>query len=287
MFLKDVPEQMLYHLMKYIYCGEVNVNREHLDEFLNTAKSLQVKGLIDDPNQRFAVDQSTNLSYPATKIAPKPTIHGFQYQSTSASIRSQTPANMNTTTFSIHPATRFYEHQRDTVDENDVSETKADTRISDEIYQEDQFDDIQNDLTFEPVKDKDSSEKCTKRKIGAETGALERKKVKRNDGKSDLIYFIGDAGSCVKFVLILIIGHFTALSDYDIVPDIRSMASGRKSLFYDDHKFYAQQNKGKKTRWLCTRHATQKCTAIMSTTDVDGKTMMKIVRAEHTHQAQK
>lgn len=96
----------------------------------------------------------------------------------------------------------------------------------------------------------------------------------------------GSIESCVEFILILIEHFFIGLLDYNILADIRSMSNGRKSLFHNNYKFYAQRI-ATKTRWLCTKHANKKrCNAIMSTTDIDGKTMMKIICAEHTHQAQ-
>lgn len=185
--MKDVLKQTLYDLMKYIYCGEVNVNREHLDEFLNTAKSLQIKGLIDDQNVHFSECQSTNLSFPATEMSPKPTIRGFQYQSTSASFRAETPTNTNTTSFSIYPAPNFYDHRRDRINDGNLPETKVDTHVSDEnYYDEDQFDDVKNDLVSE--QGNNGRAKSFKR-TAAHTGAPKRKRVKRNDGKTDSIHF--------------------------------------------------------------------------------------------------
>lgn len=201
MFLKDVPKQTLYDLMKYIYCGEVNVMREHLDEFLNTAKSLQIKGLIDDQNLQFSEQcQSTNLSFPATEMPPKPATRGFQYQSTSAAFRAAPPTNMNTTSFSIYPAPNVYGHQRATNGGN-VPETKVDTHISDENCDKDQFYDVKSDLAPEQVKN--GPAKSIKR-TAAHTGAPTRKRVKRNDGKTDsLSIFDGllvALGSCGNYL---------------------------------------------------------------------------------------
>lgn len=186
-FLKDVPKQTLYDLMKYIYCGEVNINREHLEEFFNAAKSLQVKGLVDDQNPQLTECQLTNLSFPDTEIVPKPeTIHEFQYQSTSSSIRAQTPSNHNRTNFSIAPAHRFSDQQRDANDENFL-ETNLDTHVSDEMYEENQFDSFnQNDGPSVPMNN--GYEPNIKRNV-VDTGAPKRKRVKQNDGKNDSIYF--------------------------------------------------------------------------------------------------
>lgn len=178
--MKDVPKETLYSLMKYIYCGEVNVNREHLDEFISTAKSLKVKGLIDDQNPQFSQCQPMNLSFAAPEMASKPNIRGFQYQSTSASIRAQTPVNMSKISIPINPAPRFYDLQHD---------TKVDAHFSDEMYEEDQFDNDEKDLKSEPepVRDGPGSENRIKR-TAADTGAPKRKRVKRNDGKQDYFF---------------------------------------------------------------------------------------------------
>lgn len=34
-------------LLSFMYNGEVRINQEHLPEFLRTARSLQVRGLVD------------------------------------------------------------------------------------------------------------------------------------------------------------------------------------------------------------------------------------------------
>jgi len=34
-------------LLSFMYNGEVRINQEHLPEFLKTARSLQVRGLVD------------------------------------------------------------------------------------------------------------------------------------------------------------------------------------------------------------------------------------------------
>lgn len=47
-FLKDVRKETLEDLITFIYCGKVHVEQEHLDQFLNTAKALQIKELADE-----------------------------------------------------------------------------------------------------------------------------------------------------------------------------------------------------------------------------------------------
>ncbi|XP_050426346.1 protein abrupt-like isoform X2 [Adelges cooleyi] len=45
--LRDVKKQEMEALLSFMYNGEVRINQEHLPEFLKTARSLQVRGLVD------------------------------------------------------------------------------------------------------------------------------------------------------------------------------------------------------------------------------------------------
>lgn len=75
------------------------------------------------------------------------------------------------------------------------------------------------------------------------------------------------------------------LSDYNILADIRVNADGKQNLFHESFKFGKHSKKDwTLTRWTCTKHSKDKCRAVMSTTIIDGVCMMKVVRAEHTHQ---
>lgn len=76
---------------------------------------------------------------------------------------------------------------------------------------------------------------------------------------------------------------FLALIDYNIVADIRTNEKGRENLFYADYKF-TRGNKGAlgHQRWPCTRN-NAKCRAAMSTLEIGGVTMMKVLFAEHSH----
>lgn len=75
------------------------------------------------------------------------------------------------------------------------------------------------------------------------------------------------------------------LTDFKIVADIRKDAEGRENVYHENQKF-CQHDKTSTAaikRWVCTLNRSAKCRAIIKTANVDGVTMMQIVRAEHTH----
>ena len=45
--LRDITEDDLNSILKFMYHGEVQVSEEHLQDFLKTAETLQVKGLAE------------------------------------------------------------------------------------------------------------------------------------------------------------------------------------------------------------------------------------------------
>lgn len=49
-FMKDVSRQTMEDLIAYIYTGEVTVNQEQLANLLETGKSLDINGLMDEHN---------------------------------------------------------------------------------------------------------------------------------------------------------------------------------------------------------------------------------------------
>lgn len=86
--MKDISKQTLDDLITFIYSGEVNLNQNNLENFLSTAKALQIKGLIDD-----------SYLYPFNAKASNSvweTNNGSQYQSTHT-VRIQNLANVNST----------------------------------------------------------------------------------------------------------------------------------------------------------------------------------------------
>lgn len=58
---------------------------------------------------------------------------------------------------------------------------------------------------------------------------------------------------------------------------------GNEIFFYGEHKFTKHSKYLYKQRWQCTRRSTQLCSAAVSTIDVNGVTMMKVLAAEHSH----
>lgn len=77
----------------------------------------------------------------------------------------------------------------------------------------------------------------------------------------------------------------TDFADFNIVADIQKERDGRENVYHANRKF-CQHSKASNSvfkRWVCTKNRSESCRAIIKTVDVDGVTMMKIVRAEHTH----
>lgn len=82
--MKDVSKQTLESLITFIYCGEVSVKQEHWEEFHNTAKALEIKGLADGTCAK-------SLCFPAPKSTGSPP---SQYQlNRTAQIGNPTPSN--------------------------------------------------------------------------------------------------------------------------------------------------------------------------------------------------
>lgn len=74
-------------------------------------------------------------------------------------------------------------------------------------------------------------------------------------------------------------------SGYNQVADIRRNMNGKDSLYHDNYK-YTKGHKGTQVQgWQCSKHSSEQCKAYNSTMDIDGITMMKIVRPNHNHQA--
>lgn len=49
--LRDVREQDMEALLRFMYNGEVHIGQEQLTDFLKTAQTLQVRGLADVPTK--------------------------------------------------------------------------------------------------------------------------------------------------------------------------------------------------------------------------------------------
>lgn len=77
-FLNNVSKKTLEDLITFIYSGQVDVKHEHLEEVLNTAKALNIKGLSDKSYTPF--DDSTEP--PTFNSSIVPATECVQYQST-------------------------------------------------------------------------------------------------------------------------------------------------------------------------------------------------------------
>lgn len=84
--MKDISKQTLQDLIKFIYSGEVYLNQSGLEEFINTAKALEIKGLTDEMSSFDVQTSESKWSMPACS--------GFQYQS-SRTVQVLNPVNSN------------------------------------------------------------------------------------------------------------------------------------------------------------------------------------------------
>lgn len=74
-------------------------------------------------------------------------------------------------------------------------------------------------------------------------------------------------------------------SGFNQVADIRPNLNGKDNLYHDGYKF-TKGHKGTHVQgWQCSKHSSEQCSAYTSTMNVNGIIMMKIVRANHNHQA--
>ena len=60
-YLKGVSSRNLENILNFIYYGETNVGEEDLSTFLETAKDLKIKGLIDQ-KERPSIKQEKNMN---------------------------------------------------------------------------------------------------------------------------------------------------------------------------------------------------------------------------------
>lgn len=99
MFLKDISKQTVADLINYIYCGQVNVKREYLEEFMSAAAALKIKGLADgnyshslDSRPTKPTNNGSTFQSPAFKHSFDSS--GIQYQSSAQSTHYQQPMQM-------------------------------------------------------------------------------------------------------------------------------------------------------------------------------------------------
>lgn len=71
------------------------------------------------------------------------------------------------------------------------------------------------------------------------------------------------------------------MAGYVNVADIQQSQDGHRNLFFNGFKYFIKDESKTKTQWRC---ASQKCRASISTTNIDGVIMMKVLRSDHSHE---
>jgi hypothetical protein len=62
--LRDVSETDLSSLLKFMYHGEVRIEEDRLKDFLKTAETLQVRGLLGDEGEQRAIGVPDTVRFP-------------------------------------------------------------------------------------------------------------------------------------------------------------------------------------------------------------------------------
>lgn len=84
-----MAKETVGELIAFIYSGKVDVKHENLDDFLNAAKELDIKGI-----NHGSCAQTSDLVQPSTSNLYTPAYNAEQYQST-RTIRVPSPAKIN------------------------------------------------------------------------------------------------------------------------------------------------------------------------------------------------
>merc|ERR1712126_699060 len=70
--LDGVSSIDLNNILDYIYYGEIQINQEHLDRFLSTAKRFMIEGLFEtEENEEKKSEMSSTLDPPKLKVKPE------------------------------------------------------------------------------------------------------------------------------------------------------------------------------------------------------------------------
>lgn len=77
---------------------------------------------------------------------------------------------------------------------------------------------------------------------------------------------------------------YAGANEYAIIADIRTNEFGRENLYHNGQKFYKHDNGKTKSRWCCVKRVSDKCQSTVATISVNGTMMMKIAKANHTHE---
>lgn len=77
----------------------------------------------------------------------------------------------------------------------------------------------------------------------------------------------------------------TATATYDVIAKIRKNAGGRENVIHNGHKFCKNGQGLEKQLWRCSKASSAKCKATVSTMKINDVIMLKVLKAEHTHEA--
>lgn len=254
---------MMQDLITFMYTGQVSVKQEQLDDFLQTADALKIKGLAaHNPLQTDTDDPelSTNSTLnESTSVAR-------QYQTSQIN-------HMHSPAMSCHGTDKTSISGRSCYDQS----------ILDDMFMENVFDlGIFND-TYDP----DIYELSTLDDV--HHAQWNTKHIFEQTTPSDTMEPLTKRPRAIKYV---------CDPDYNIVADVRSI-EGHEYLMHENHKFGRHGRVSeleKKQRWRCTRNRTSKCHAAVSTIFVQvidtfgdeqvekDVRMMKVLNAYHSHE---
>lgn len=102
-FLKDIAKETVEELITFIYSGKVDVKHENLEDFLNVARALDIKGLTHE-----GCAQTSNVQ-PSISNCHTPAYNAEQYQSTHT-IRVPSPTKINQ---DQQPTNAFHQQKSD------------------------------------------------------------------------------------------------------------------------------------------------------------------------------
>lgn len=259
-----------------MYHGDVKVKQENLKVFFKTAKSFKIKGLTD----------AESLFSNTFGSAPPHTASQFQ---TIQTVRVQSPEKVSSseTRQSAQPISNNLPVE---------GHANANAQIKTEKGEDDpqlvlngvEAEGGNNESNHNDESVEQGQQLAVKRERPSSSHASEiAPKVKRakqlnrngNETANQFLERSFDFLWTFRFEI-----KFSDLIGYNIIADIQTNAKGKENLFYADHKF-SRGAKGAlgSQRWSCSKASNTKCRAAMSTLDVGGITMMKVLFGEHSH----
>lgn len=102
--MKDVSKQTIEDLITFIYCGEVKVAQENVDDFLQTAAALKIKGLADGCYEQADDSRASTSTWSAAAY------NRLQYQS-SRTVQIPKSANHKVAHSSYNAFQNDFEHE--------------------------------------------------------------------------------------------------------------------------------------------------------------------------------